>query len=76
MNRFYVPPLPNGESPSPDPDPLLEEFRDKTIKGGKAGDNSRAPEGFDTDPLPDDGLIPDLGQVDGSVDWGIDDAVI
>lgn len=76
MNRFQVPPLPESLPPAPEPDPLLEKFRDATISGKKIRTKPRRPTDSNTDDfdidIPDiDGNTPD--PVGDAGDWGIDD---
>ncbi|MDB5974326.1 MAG: hypothetical protein JWR07_1086 [Nevskia sp.] len=76
MNRFQVPPLPESPLTPSEPDPLLDEFRDATIRGKKIRTKPRPPADSDIDDSdiddPDiDGNTPD--PVGDSGDWGIDD---
>lgn len=72
-NRFHVPPLPDSPAAAPEPDPLLENFRDATIKGKKI----RGKPHESADSVGDSSLLdmslPDLDNVADSVDWGLDD---
>ncbi len=73
MSRFKVPPLPQTPPATPEPDPLLEKFRDDTIKGKKLRAPPRASASSGSDSSLIDTSAPDLDQAGGGVDWGIDD---
>ena len=73
MNHYYVQPLPESTPATPEPDPLLEKFRDDTIKGKKIkGKPHRS-----IDPGADfsliDSIAPGPEPAGDLLDWGIDD---
>lgn len=72
MNRFRVPPLPESPPPAPEPDPLLEQFRQETIKGKKTRGRPRKPEASDADSSFLDSMLPDIDSTDDSGDCSID----
>lgn len=72
MNRFYVPPLPEVAPPAPEPDPLLEKFRQDTIKGKKIKAKPRKPMDSGADLPFIDSALPDIDPVGDCGDWGID----
>jgi hypothetical protein len=71
MSRFHVPPVPESPSVAPEPDPLLEKFRQDTIKGKKirAKPGTAADSGTDYSSI--DSIVPDLGQTSDPL--GFDD---